>query len=65
MLPDSVPVIFFRTRRKASAGRNGSSRQRKKCGSDPAMIGKISPHGKRVEGLIYYLFGPGRRWAAG
>ena len=24
------------------------------------MIGKISPHGKRVEGLIYYLFGPGR-----
>ncbi len=25
------------------------------------MIGKISPHGKRVEGLIYYLFGPGRR----
>jgi hypothetical protein len=25
------------------------------------MIGKISPHGKRVEGLIYYLSGPGRR----
>ena len=26
------------------------------------MIGKItSPRGERVEGLIYYLFGPGRR----
>ncbi|HEY5355775.1 MAG TPA: hypothetical protein VIK57_25320 [Streptosporangiaceae bacterium] len=24
------------------------------------MIGKISPHGTRVSGLIYYLFGPGR-----
>ena len=24
------------------------------------MIGKISPHGQRVTGLIYYLFGPGR-----
>ncbi len=26
------------------------------------MIGKISdPRGERVQGLIYYLFGPGRR----
>jgi hypothetical protein len=26
------------------------------------MIGKIStPRGERVEGLVYYLFGPGRR----
>ena len=26
------------------------------------MIGKISdPRGERVAGLIYYLFGPGRR----
>ena len=24
------------------------------------MIGKVSPHGQRVTGLIYYLFGPGR-----
>ena len=24
------------------------------------MIGKVSPHGTRVSGLIYYLFGPGR-----
>ena len=24
------------------------------------MIGKVSPHGERVAGLIYYLFGPGR-----
>ena len=25
------------------------------------MIGKVSPHGQRVTGLIYYLFGPGRQ----
>ena len=25
------------------------------------MIGKVSPHGTRVSGLVYYLFGPGRR----
>ena len=25
------------------------------------MIGKVSPRGQRVSGLIYYLFGPGRR----
>ena len=25
------------------------------------MIGKVSPHGQRVTGLIYYLFGPGRK----
>ncbi|MGH3276720.1 MAG: hypothetical protein ACRDNZ_20630 [Streptosporangiaceae bacterium] len=25
------------------------------------MIGKVSPHGHRVTGLIYYLFGPGRQ----
>ena len=24
------------------------------------MIGKVSPHGQRVTGLIYFLFGPGR-----
>ena len=24
------------------------------------MIGKVSPRGERVTGLIYYLFGPGR-----
>ncbi len=24
------------------------------------MIGKVSPRGARVAGLIYYLFGPGR-----
>ena len=24
------------------------------------MIGKITPRGKRVEGLIYYLSGPGQ-----
>ena len=29
--------------------------------TDPAMIGKVSPHGQRVTGLIYYLFGPGRQ----
>ena len=27
------------------------------------MIGKVSPHGRRVTGLIYYLFGPGRHAA--
>ena len=35
-------------------GRRGSAE------ADPAMIGKVSPHGQRVTGLIYYLFGPGR-----
>jgi hypothetical protein len=25
------------------------------------MIAKVSPHGQRVTGLIYYLFGPGRK----
>ena len=25
------------------------------------MIGKVSPHGQHVTGLIYYLFGPGRQ----
>lgn len=24
------------------------------------MIGKVSPHGTHVSGLIYYLYGPGR-----
>ena len=36
-------------------GRRGSAE------TDPAMIGKVSPHGQRVTGLIYYLFGPGRQ----
>ena len=35
-------------------GRRGSAE------TDPPMIGKVSPHGQRVTGLIYYLFGPGR-----
>src|SRR5215467_1281586 len=62
-------MIFFRTRRKAPAGRNASIRSRKRSGrlrgplaEGVRVIGKITaPRGERVEPLIRYLYGPGRR----